>query len=179
MGFDIYYLVLVVPAIILSIWAQAQVKGTFAKFSKIRTIDGATGEQAARAILDGNGLQSVRIEHIAGDLTDHFDPRDNVVRLSDSVYASASVAAVGVAAHECGHAVQYAKGYTPMKLRSAIIPVTNIGSKLSIPLVFLGIVLSMGSLINLGIILFSTMTLFQLVTLPVEFNASHRALVTL
>ncbi|MEG0017923.1 MAG: zinc metallopeptidase [Hydrogenoanaerobacterium sp.] len=179
MGFDIYYLVLVVPAIILSIWAQAQVKGTFAKFSKIRTIDGATGEQAARAILDGNGLQSVRIEHIAGELTDHFDPRDNVVRLSDSVYASASVAAVGVAAHECGHAVQYAKGYTPMKLRSAIIPVTNIGSKLSIPLVFLGIVLSMGSLINLGIILFSTMTLFQLVTLPVEFNASHRALVTL
>lgn len=179
MHFDVYYLILIIPALLLSIWAQARVKGSFAKFSKVRTARGATGEQAARAILDGNGLQNVRIEHIAGELTDHFDPRSNVVRLSDSVYATPSVAAVGVAAHECGHAVQYAKGYAPMKLRAAIIPVTNIGSKLSTPLILLGIVLSIGPLVNLGLLLFATMTLFQLVTLPVEFNASRRALATL
>ena len=178
-GFDSYYLILVIPALLLSMWAQMKVKGSFAKFSKVQTLHGATGAQAARAILDGNGLQKVRIEHIAGELTDHFDPRDDVVRLSDSVYASTSVAAVGVAAHECGHAVQYSLGYAPMKLRSAIIPITNIGSKLAMPLVLAGLFLSIGPLVNVGILLFATMTIFQLVTLPVEFNASHRALVTL
>lgn len=178
-GYDYYYMILVIPAVLLALWAQLRVKGTFSRFSKVHTSHGCTGAQAARAILDRNGLQGVSVERVKGTLTDHFDPRANIIRLSDSVYDSASVAAVGVAAHECGHAVQHATGYGPIKLRAAIIPVTNIGSKLAIPLVLLGFVMSLTPLVNFGILLFGTMVVFQLVTLPVEYNASSRALATL
>jgi len=140
---------------------------------------GYTAAEVCRQILDRNGLYHVRIEHIAGNLTDHFDPTTNVVRLSDSVYNSRSVASIGVAAHEVGHAIQYAVGYVPIKIRAAIIPVTNFGSKLSMPMILLGFVFGWQPLVNLGIVLFSLMTLFQLVTLPVELNASGRALRTL
>ncbi len=178
-GFDMYYFVLVVPALILSLWAQYKVNSTFSSYSKVGTGRGLTGHDAARRILDQNGLHHVRIEHTPGKLTDHFDPRTNVVKLSDSVYNSRSIAAVGVAAHEVGHAVQYAESYAPMKLRAAIIPMTNFGSTLSIPLIFLGFFLSIEPLVTVGILLFSFVALFQLVTLPVEFNASSRALATL
>ncbi len=177
--YDSYYWILVVPAMLLAAFAQMKVSSTFNRYSQVRSRSGYTGAQAARDILDRNGLQGVRIERVRGSLTDHYDPRSNVVRLSDSVYDSPSVAAIGVAAHECGHAVQHAVGYFPIKLRSAIIPVTNIGSKLSIPLLLIGLVVQVEPLINLGILLFSTMALFQLVTLPVEYNASNRALATL
>ncbi|WP_343252498.1 zinc metallopeptidase [Ligaoa zhengdingensis] len=177
--YDSYYWILVVPAMLLAAFAQMKVSSTFNRYSQVRSRSGYTGAQAARDILDRNGLQGVRIERVRGNLTDHYDPRSNVVRLSDSVYDSPSVAAIGVAAHECGHAVQHAVGYFPIKLRSAIIPVTNIGSKLSIPLLLIGLVVQVEPLINLGILLFSTMALFQLVTLPVEYNASNRALATL
>ena len=173
------YLIFILPALLLSLYAQAKVKGTYAKYGKMYNKKGLTGAMAARMILDQNGLQHVKIEHIAGNLTDHFDPRTNVVRLSDSVYGSGSVAAVGVAAHECGHAVQYAQSYTPMKIRGAIITITNIGSTLSIPLFFLGLLFSIPSLVLVGIGLFAMVAVFQLVTLPVEFNASSRALKTL
>ena len=173
------YLIFILPALLLYLYAQAKVKGTYAKYGKMYNKKGLTGAMAARMILDQNGLQHVKIEHIAGNLTDHFDPRTNVVRLSDSVYGSGSVAAVGVAAHECGHAVQYAQSYTPMKIRGAIIPITNIGSTLSIPLFFLGLLFSIPSLVLVGIGLFALVAVFQLVTLPVEFNASSRALKTL
>ena len=173
------YLIFILPALLLSLYAQAKVKGTYAKYGKMYNKKGLTGAMAARMILDQNGLQHVKIEHIAGNLTDHFDPRTNVVRLSDSVYGRGSVAAVGVAAHECGHAVQYAQSYTPMKIRGAIIPITNIGSTLSIPLFFLGLLFSIPSLVLVGIGLFALVAVFQLVTLPVEFNASSRALKTL
>ena len=173
------YLIFILPALLLSLYAQAKVKGTYAKYGKMYNKKGLTGAMAARMILDQNRLQHVKIEHIAGNLTDHFDPRTNVVRLSDSVYGSGSVAAVGVAAHECGHAVQYAQSYTPMKIRGAIIPITNIGSTLSIPLFFLGLLFSIPSLVLVGIGLFALVAVFQLVTLPVEFNASSRALKTL
>ena len=178
-GFDMTYLILVLPAVILAFWAQINVKSTFSKYSKIRSYRDMTGFDSARRILDANGLSGVRISKVAGDLTDHFNPKDNTVYLSDSVYSVSSAAAVGVAAHEAGHAVQYAVGYTPMKIRSAIIPVTNIGSTVAIPLVLLGIVLGFESLAYLGVAAFGLSTLFQLVTLPVEFNASRRALVAL
>ncbi len=178
-GFDAYYFILVVPALLLSLWAQYKVNSTYTKFSKSRTMRGLSGHDAARRILDLNGLSYVRIEQTAGKLTDHFDPRDNVVRLSDGVYNSQSIAAVGVAAHEVGHAIQYAQSYAPMKLRAAIIPMTNIGSTLSIPLIFLGFFLSIEPLVTVGILLFSLVAVFQLVTLPVEFNASSRAIATL
>lgn len=162
--------------------ASANVNSTYRKYQQVANSRGLTGEMAARKILDANGLFNVRIEHIAGKLSDHFDPRDNVVRLSDSTFASSSVAAVGVAAHEVGHAIQYAKGYAPMKLRSAVIPLTNIGSTLSYPLVILGLIFNsaLGDLfINLGIVLFLTVVVFQFATLFVEFNASSRAMKTL
>jgi len=130
-------------------------------------------------ILEGNGIYNVRIERVAGDLTDHYEPRSNVIRLSDSVYGNPSVASIGVAAHEAGHAVQYAKGYVPIKLRNMVLPVANIGSKLSLPLIIFGLILSMQPLVEFGILLFSFVLLFQLVTLPVEFNASRRAVNTL
>ncbi len=174
-GFDMTYLVLVLPAIIFALWAQSNVNGTFNKYSKI-TVPGMTGYDSARAILDANGLNHVRIERISGNLTDHFDPRSNVIRLSDAVYGVNSAAAVGVAAHEAGHAVQHAVKYTPMKWRAAIIPITNIGSNLAMPLVLLGIIFSYPALAYIGVAAFGFSTLFQLITLPVEFNASGRAM---
>lgn len=179
MFFDYYYLVLVMPAILFALWAQAQVSGTFEKFSKVRTMRGLTGAQAAEAVLRAGGVYDVRIERVSGNLTDHFDPRAKVIRLSDSVYDSPSVAAVGVAAHEAGHAVQHAQDYFPIKVRSAIIPVTQVGSSLALPLIIIGLVLSSLNLVYLGIAFFGLSTVFQAVTLPVEFDASRRAIATL
>ena len=175
-GIDIWYIVLVLPAVILSLIASGAVNSTFKKYSKVASLRGMTGADAARQVLLANGVNGVRIEPTSGSLTDHFDPKTNTIRLSESVYASTSVAAIGVAAHEAGHAVQYAEEYGPMKLRAAIIPATNIGSNLAMPLILLGIVLSFPTLANIGIIAFSLSTLFQLITLPVEFNASSRAI---
>ena len=180
-GFDWTYLVLVLPCIILSMWASSSVNNTFKRYSQKYSMRRITGAQAAQRVLSHNGVSGVRIERISGNLTDHYDPRTNVIRLSDSVYDSTSVAAIGVAAHEAGHAVQYARHYAPIRLRAAIIPITNIGSKLAMPLILLGVVLSfLGSfstgLIDLGIAAFALSLVFQIVTLPVEFNASRRAL---
>lgn len=169
-------IIILIHALIFSLIAQLMVKGAFSKYSGVRNSRGYTGADAARAILDRNGLSYIRIEHINGELTDHYDPGANVIRLSDSVYNNDSVAAVGVAAHEAGHAVQYAEGYGPIKVRSAIIPITQFGSNLSTPLVILGIIFSSNVLITAGILLFCTVVLFQAITLPVEFNASGRAL---
>ena len=176
---DRYYIILVLPAMLIALWAQMRVKGTFAQFSTRSVHSGLTGAQVARRILDANGLTYVRVEQVAGSLSDHYDPRSQVVRLSQDVYGRSTVAAVGVAAHETGHAIQHAVGYAPLQLRTAIIPVTNIGSSLSITLILLGFFLGYYPLVSLGIILFSLVTVFQLITLPVEFNASRRALVTL
>lgn len=178
-GFDWSYIIYVVPALMLALWAQGKVKSTYARYSSVMSRKGLTGAQAARAILDKNGLSDVRIEHIAGQLTDHYDPKTRIVRLSDNVYSSSSIAAIGVAAHEVGHAVQHATGYGFLKLRTAIIPVTNIGSSLSMPLILVGLLLNSGALAFAGIILFSLVAVFQLITLPVEFNASSRAISTL
>ena len=178
-GFDYTYLIFCLPPLLLALWAQYKVKSTFAQYSKVASDRGMTGRDAARLILDANGLYDVPVSRISGELTDHFDPRENVIRLSDTVCDVRSAAAVGVAAHEAGHAVQYAVGYSPMKLRSALVPVTNIGSRLSMPLVLLGILLSFETLAYVGVILFSATAIFQLVTLPVEFDASRRALAAL
>ncbi|MDY4434413.1 MAG: zinc metallopeptidase [Candidatus Flemingibacterium sp.] len=175
-GIDATYIFLVLPAVIFALWAQFNVKSTFSKYSKIASRSGMTGFDSARRILDANGLGDVRIAHVSGDLTDHYNPTDNTIYLSDSVYGSDSAAAIGVAAHEAGHAVQHATGYTPIKIRSAIIPITNIGSNLAMPLIILGIVLSFPTLAYIGVAAFGLSTLFQLVTLPVEFDASGRAL---
>lgn len=175
-GIDATYIFLVLPAVIFALWAQFNVKSTFSKYSKIASRSGMTGFDSARRILDANGLGDVRIAHVSGDLTDHYNPTDNTIYLSDSVYGSNSAAAIGVAAHEAGHAVQHATGYTPIKIRSAIIPVTNIGSNLAMPLIILGIILSFPTLAYIGVAAFGLSTLFQLVTLPVEFDASGRAL---
>ena len=164
---------------ILGIWAQHKVSSTYQKYSRATCSNGCTGYQAARRILDQNGLQNVQIESVKGDLTDHYDPRTNIVRLSEGVYDSSSVAAVGVAAHECGHAIQYATGYVPMKIRGAIVPVTNFGSKLAVPLVLVGLLLSWYPLAYIGLIGYALIALFQLITLPVEFNASNRAVTAL
>ena len=177
--YDYYYIVLVLPMVILALIAQWKVNATFEKYSKSTTARGITGYDSAKMILDANGLSHIRIERVSGNLTDHYDPRANVIRLSDSVYSSRSVAAVGVAAHEAGHAVQHAKGYVPIKIRAAIIPVTNIGSRLAIPLILIGMLLAgsgLEMLAYIGVALFSLTTVFQLVTLPVEFNASRRAI---
>lgn len=180
-GFDWTYVYLVLPCLILSLWASARVNSTFKRYSRQFSSRGITGADAAQRVLRANGIGNVRIERIGGNLTDHYDPTTNVIRLSDDVYGSTSTAAIGVACHEAGHAVQYAQGYAPIKLRAAIIPVTNFGSKLAMPLILLGILFSsLGNtsdfFINLGIACFGLSVLFQLVTLPVEFNASHRAL---
>lgn len=177
--FDYYYLILVVPALLIAMWAQANVTGTYNKYHKMRSSRGLTGAQVARRMLDANGLQTVRVEQIAGQLTDHYDPGARAVRLSNAVYTGDSVAALGIAAHECGHAVQHANQYVPLTFRNAIIPLTNFGSRLSIPLVIAGFVLGLDPLVNLGLVLFALVAVFQLVTLPVEFNASSRALQTL
>ena len=171
--------IVILPAIIFALYAQMKVQSTFAQYQKIYNKRGYTGASIARKILDENGLHSVRIERINGHLTDHFDPSSNVVRLSDSVYDSQSVASIGVAAHEVGHAIQHATSYGPIKIRSAIIPMTKIGSTLAFPLVLIGIIMSTQWLISFGIFLFTAVVLFQAVTLPVEFNASSRALKTL
>ena len=180
-GFDMTYLILVLPCIILSLWASANVNSTFKKFSKQFSSRRITGAEAARRVLAANGVSGVRIERVSGNLTDHFDPKTNVIRLSDSVYDASTVAAIGVAAHEAGHAVQYAQSYGPIKLRAAIIPVTNIGSKLAMPLILLGVLFGVAgeynyTLVYIGIACFALSLVFQLVTLPVEFNASRRAM---
>lgn len=180
-GFDWTYIVLVLPCILLSLWASGRVNSTFQKYSKQISARRITGAQAAQRVLQSNGVNGVRIERINGKLTDHYDPKTNVIRLSDSVYDNASTAAIGVACHEAGHAVQYAQNYAPIKLRAAIIPITNFGSKLAMPLILLGFLLTaLGSLsytiVYLGIACFALSLVFQLVTLPVEFNASRRAM---
>lgn len=177
--YDSYYLMLVVPAIIISLFAQMKVKSTYGKYSQVMSRNGRTATEITRAILDMNGLQNVRIEQVSGSLSDHYDPRTNVIRLSDTVRSDVSVASIGVAAHEAGHAVQYAVGYGPIKARNAFLPVANIGSKLSLPLILLGIIMSFDPLVSIGILLFSFVLVFQLITLPVEFDASRRALKTL
>lgn len=173
------YCILLIPILILSVWAQAQVSGNFKRYSGVANRRRLTGAQAAEAVLRAHGVYNVAIRPCAGNLTDHYDPRDNSISLSENVYNSASIAAVGVAAHEAGHAVQYAENYGPVRLRTAIIPATQIGSKFSFILLLVGMVLYSQSLFLIGILLFSLTTLFQLITLPVEFNASHRALQTL
>nr|MBQ8245217.1 zinc metallopeptidase [Oscillospiraceae bacterium] len=183
-GFDMTYIVLVLPCILLSLWASSNVNSTFRKYSQQFSRRGLTGAEAAQRVLLANGVRGVRIERVSGNLTDHYDPKTNVIRLSDSVYGNTSTAAIGVACHEAGHAVQYAESYAPIKLRAAIIPITNFGSKLAMPLILLGILFSAfgtmsDTLVYLGIACFGFSLVFQLVTLPVEFNASRRALQTI
>ncbi len=174
--FDPTY-ILVIIGVILSLIASARVKSTFAKYSRVRSHSGLTGAEAAEKVLHHAGIYDVSIENVQGQLTDHYDPRKKVLRLSDSVYGSNSIAAIGVAAHECGHAIQHQNAYAPLKIRSALVPVANFGSFLAWPIILVGLLLA-GSqtLIDIGIILFSTAVLFQLITLPVEFNASRRAI---
>lgn len=182
--FDPTYILVLVGAL-LCILASSRVNSTYSRYARVRARSGMTGAQAAQRILQMSGIHDVQIQHVPGNLTDHYDPRARVLRLSDSVYGSASVAAIGVAAHECGHALQHREGYFPLKFRSALVPAANIGSKLGLPLVFLGLILGIGfplpgggyfSLAQIGIWVFSLAVLFQVITLPVEFNASGRAL---
>ena len=172
-----YFLVLI--GVVLSLLASGKVKSTFARYSQMRNSRGITGAEAAEQVLHRAGIVDVRVEHVSGNLTDHYDPRSKVLRLSDSVYGQTSVAAVGVATHECGHAIQHARGYAPLKLRSTLVPIANFGSKIAWPLILIGLLFNSQSstlFINLGIIAFSGAVLFQLITLPVEFNASNRAI---
>lgn len=174
--FDPTYMLVIIGAL-LCIFAQLRISTTFKKYSRVMSRSGMTGAQAAQRILQISGIYDVRIEHIRGELTDHYDPSAKVLRLSDSVYGSSSIAAIGVAAHECGHAVQHNKGYAPLKIRTALVPAANIGSRLGIPIIIIGVVLGMNQLfIQIGIWVFALAVLFQVVTLPVEFNASGRAL---
>lgn len=176
--FDWTY-ILVLIGVVLSLWASSRVKSAFNKYSKVRTISGVTGSQVAERILRQAGINDVSVQHVSGNLNDHYDPRTKTLRLSDSVYNASSVAAAGVAAHECGHAIQHNKGYVPLTLRTAIVPVANFGSAISWPLIIIGLIMGgSGSqtLITIGIVLFSTVVAFHLITLPVEFNASSRAL---
>ena len=180
-GFDWTYLLLVLPCLLISVWASTRVNSTFKRYSNQISSRRITGADAAQRVLRANGVYNVRIERVPGNLTDHFDPKTNVIRLSDSVYDSCSTAAIGVACHEAGHAVQYAASYFPIKIRAAIIPITNFGSKIAMPLILIGVLFTaLGSLsttlIYLGIACFSLSLVFQLITLPVEFNASRRAL---
>ena len=179
-GFDWTYIILVLPAVIFSLWASVNVNSTFERYANLKSHYGITGAKAARRMLDENGLSHVKIERVGGKLTDHFDPRTNVIRLSQSTHDNSSPAAIGVAMHEAGHAIQYATNYKPIKFRQAIIPITNIGSRLAIPLILIGTLLSaLGGIYSYialaGIVLYGFCVLFQLVTLPVEFNASRRA----
>lgn len=178
---DWLYIVLVLPPMIFAMWASFKVNSTFKKYSVIPTVRGITGAEAARRILFENGVYDVRIEHVGGNLTDHYDPKGKVLRLSDATYSNTSAGAVGVAAHEAGHAIQHAKNYIPLKLRNAIVPVTNIGSRLAFPLILVGILLSAVApyyayIAYAGVACFGLVTLFQLLTLPTEFNASKRAI---
>ena len=184
MGYYGYYFdptyVLALVGAVLCMAASAKLNSTYHKYAKIRCMSGMTGAEAAARILQNAGIHDVRIERVRGELSDHYDPRNKALRLSDSTYGVASVAAVGVAAHECGHAVQHKQGYAPLKLRSALVPAANIGSRLGIPLILLGVLLGLNStLVPVGIWVFALAVLFQVVTLPVEFNASSRALVML
>ncbi|MEG0614340.1 MAG: zinc metallopeptidase [Oscillospiraceae bacterium] len=178
MDFYFSYLI-IIPALIFAFYAQMKVKSTFDKYSAVYNRRGLRAEDAARQILDENGLTNVRIERVSGNLTDHYDPRTNVVALSNSVYGSTSVSAIGVAAHEVGHAIQHAEGYTPIVIRNAILPVVNIGSNLAVPLVIAGFIFSFQPLVTFGIFLYAGIVLFQAITLPVELNASSRAIKTL
>ena len=178
-SFDPLYLYLVLPTFLLTLIMQFNVKSAFNKYSKQYVTSGLTGAAAAAEVLRQAGVNGVNIMTTSGSLTDHFDPRNNTIYLSQTVYGAATVAAVGVAAHEAGHAVQYADDYFPIKIRTAILPVTNIGSRLALPVIILGFILEMGGLINIGILLFGAVVLFQLITLPVEFNASKRAVAAL
>lgn len=171
-----YYIILVLPMVIFSLIASAKVNSSFAKYSKVASSRGLTGAQAAFEILRHYSITDVRIERVSGKLTDHYDPKTNVIRLSESVYNSASVAAIGVACHEAGHAAQYAQGYLPIKIRNSVFPVASLGSRAGIPLAILGFFLNFQVLAIIGVVFFSFAVLFQLVTLPVEFNASRRAL---
>ena len=176
--FDPTY-VLVIIAFLLTLFASMGVKSTFSKYNDVRSSRGITAASAARQILDANGLQNIRIEHVSGDLTDHYSPNENVIRLSDSTYNSTSVAAIGVAAHECGHAVQHQVGYVPIKIRNGIVPIVNVCNMLSMPIFIIGLILGLGRLAMVGAILFCAVLVFQLVTLPTEINASRRAMKTL
>ena len=171
--------VLVIIAFLLTLFASMGVKSTFSKYNDVRSSRGITAASAARQILDANGLQNIRIEHVSGDLTDHYSPNENVIRLSDSTYNSTSVAAIGVAAHECGHAVQHQVGYVPIKIRNGIVPIVNVCNMLSMPIFIIGLILGLGRLAMVGAILFGAVLVFQLVTLPTEINASRRAMKTL
>lgn len=177
--YDPYYWMILVPAMLIALLAQLNVSATFNRYSRVASRRGLTGAQAAEAVLRAHGVYDVRIERVSGRLSDHYDPRSNVIRLSDGVYGSTSVASLGVAAHEAGHAVQYAQGYGPIKLRTAIIPVCNIGSQLSILLIVLGLIFYFPALFGVGVILFAVAVVGQVVTLPVEFNASRRAMASL
>lgn len=174
--FDYYYLILVVPALLLAIWAQVQVKTTYRKYSRVPNSRGMTGAYAAQAVLNFYGITDVRIERVSGNLTDHYDPRSKVIRLSDGIYNSSTVAAIGIACHEAGHAAQHAENYAPIKIRNAIIPVCNIGSTIGIPLALIGWIFSFSILIYVGLGLYAAVFIFQVATLPVEFNASRRAI---
>jgi Zn-dependent membrane protease YugP len=175
MVLDPWYFIIILPGFLLSIWAQSKVKGNFQKYSQVRNGAGLTGAQTARRILDDEGLNSIPIEQVPGALTDHYDPRTKILRLSQPVYGVDSVAAMAVAAHECGHAMQQKAGYAPLKFRSAIVPAANIGSKLGFILLIIGIIIGVSGLSWIGVGLFALSTIFALVTLPVEFNASRRA----
>lgn len=184
MGYGLYHLwdptyVLVLIGVVICMIASARVRGTYNQYSRVRSMSGMSGAEAAQRILYHAGIRDVQIVHVSGNLTDHYDPRNKTLSLSDSVYNSVSVAAVGVAAHECGHAIQHDRRYIPLRIRGSLVPVANFGSALAWPLIIIGLLFGgsvSGFLIRLGIILFSFAVLFQLVTLPVEFNASHRAL---
>lgn len=176
MIFDIQSLIVLIPAILLSIWAQYKVSSTFTKYSSVSNHRGYTASDVTRNILDSDGLNYISVDRVAGNLTDHYDPRGNIIRLSDSVYGSTSVAAIGVAAHEAGHALQHNEGYAPIKLRNAIVPVTNIASAAAMPLFIIGMAASVPFLMNLGILIFIAVVAFHFITLPVEFNASNRAI---
>ena len=169
-------MILILPALAFAIWAQSRISSTFARYSEVRARGGVTADSVSRTLLDRFGLQGVSIERVPGNLTDHYDPRSKVLRLSDSVGGSASIAAIGVAAHEVGHAIQDNEGYVPLRLRNAIVPVVNIGSMGAFPLFLIGFFMRAPMLINLGIVLFAGVVVFHLVTLPVEFDASARAL---
>lgn len=174
--YDYYYLVLVLPAVILSLFAQAKVKGTYKRMARIQNSQGLTGAMAAYRVLSYYGITDVRIEQVAGKLTDHYDPKSNVIRLSPEVFSGNSIAAVGIACHEAGHAAQHAEEYLPIKIRNTILPIANIGSSAGIWIAVIGYLIGLTALVQIGIILFAFVVLFQLVTLPVEFNASSRAL---
>lgn len=173
---DYYYIILVIPALILAAWAQFKVKSTYNKFSKVENSRRITGAYAAQAILTYYGISDVRIEQVSGKLTDHYDPKLKVIRLSQGVYGSTSIAAVGIACHEAGHAAQHAEDYMPIKIRNSLIPICNLGSSLGIPLAIAGYFFGFEPLIAIGLILYSAIALFQVVTLPVELNASRRAI---